>query len=582
MLGSPVAARPGNNQKGNAMKGEGKSSNRFQHTGHKTGRRGFLAMLGAGAIGAACSRLPLNQSTATAATSPDVPGRPNILFAIADDISYPHMGAYGCKWVKTPGFDRVAAAGLLLRNAYTCNAKCAPSRASILTGRNSWQLEDACNHWCYFPAKFRTYPEVLAENGYFVGKTGKGWAPGVADKLNGKPRQLAGTPFDKRRAKPPTNHISPNDYAGNFADFLSAAPADQPWCFWYGSGEPHRGYEYGSGVAKGGKKITDIERVPAYWPDSDAVRNDMLDYAFEIEHFDNHLVRMLKLIEKRGELDNTLVIVTADHGMPFPRCKGQGYERSNHIPMAIMWPRGIRKPGRVVKEYVSGIDLAPTFIELAGLRWKDTPLAATPGKSLTDIFAGGTSASAKAARDHVLIGKERHDVGRPHDWGYPIRGIVKDDMLYLRNFETDRWPAGNPETGYLNSDGGPTKTEILRGRNDSTTRHFWDLSFGKRSGEELYNLREDPSCLTNLAGRAEFAKVQAALRDQLLRELKAQGDPRMSGKGSVFDEYPYADKGRRNFYERYMKGEDIRTGWVRPTDFQPPRSARPTLRTNRD
>ena len=552
---------------------EGKSLGPAAPASRTRERRAFLALLGAGAVGAMWSAWRQPERAEAVATPQPKPGRPNILFAIADDASYPHIGAYGCKWVKTPGFDRVAKAGLLLRRAYTCNAKCAPSRASILTGRNSWQLEAACNHWCYFPAKFATYPEVLAQNGYFVGKTGKGWAPGVARAADGKPRHLAGTPFDKRRTKPPTRGISSADYAANFADFLEAAPADQPWCFWYGGHEPHRGYEYGSGVAKGGKKTSDIDSVPAYWPDNEIVRNDMLDYAFELEYFDSHLVRMLDMIAKAGQLDNTLVIVTADNGMPFPRCKGQEYEQSNHLPMAIMWPRGIRNPGRVVEDYVSFIDLAPTFIELAGLKWKDTPLASAPGRSLTDVFAGEKSGQVNPARDHVLIGKERHDVGRPHDWGYPIRGIVKGDMLYVHNFKTDRWPAGNPETGYLNTDGSPTKTEVLKTRGNPETGHLWELSFGKRPAEELYDLSEDPLCLTDLAGRPEFAKVLAALRDQLFRELKAQADPRMFGKGDVFDEYPYADTKNRNFYERYMKGEKINAGWVSPTDFQPRKSA---------
>ena len=211
------------------------------------------------------------------------------------DASFPHMGAYGCGWVKTPGFDQVARNGILFTRAYTPNAKCSPSRACILTGRNTWQLKEACNHIPFFPPEFKTYAEALAENGYFVGKTAKGWAPGIARDKTGKPRQLAGTGFDKRTAKPPARGISNKDYATNFQDFLEAKPEDQPWCFWYGCYEPHRRYEYGAGVAKGGKKLADIDKVPGFWPDNDVVRNDMLDYAYEIEHFDRHLVRMLEL-----------------------------------------------------------------------------------------------------------------------------------------------------------------------------------------------------------------------------------------------------------------------------------------------
>ena len=496
------------------------------------------------------------------------PTPPNILFAIADDWSFGHAGAYDCGWVKTPAFDRVAAEGLLFLRAYTPNAKCAPSRACILTGRNSWQLKAAANHTPIFPPEFKSYAETLAEHGWFVGVTAKGWGPGTAKDADGKPRAIAGRAFNRRSAPPPAKGIGPNDYAGNFEDFLDAAPPGRPWCFWYGAIEPHRSYEYGSGVAKGGKRTADIPRVPGYWPDNEVVRNDLLDYAFEVEHFDRHLGRMLALLEARGQLSNTLVVATSDHGMPFPRGKGQAYDESNHVPLAAMWKRGIRAPGRVVEDYVSFIDLAPTFIELAGLQWGETGMASSLGRSLTDIFASTKSGQVNPERDHVLIGKERHDIGRPHDWGYPIRGIVKDNRLYVENFEPARWPAGNPETGYLNCDGGPTKTEVLRARTDPDQRRYWDLCFGKRPGVELYDVGEDPDCLVNLAGRSDARGLQDRLRDQLMTELKAQGDPRMFGEGHVFDEYPYGQESMRGFYERYLKGEKLKAGWVNESDFE--------------
>jgi hypothetical protein len=193
-----------------------------------------------------------------------------------------------------------------------------------------------------------------------------------------------------------------------------------------------------------------------------------------------------------------------------------------------------------------------------------------PGRSLTGIFGSGREGSVEARRDHVLVGKERHDVGRPHDWGYPIRGIFSGDHLYLRNFEPDRWPAGNPETGYLNCDGSPTKTLCLQARRNPATQRFWEMSFGKRPEEELYNVREDPDCVRNLAAGDEHGAAKARLRSQMERELREQEDPRMLGRGHVFDEYPYADESHRNFYERYIKGEKLTAGWVNPSDFEKP------------
>jgi len=244
--------------------------------------------------------------------------RPNILFCIADDATFKHMGAYGCNWVETPAFDQVAKEGLLFLNAYTPNAKCAPSRSCIVTGRNSWQLEEAGNHWSYFPTKFKTYAEVLAEDGYEVGLTAKGVAPVVALTKDGKERKLLGKVYNDKKTTPPTKEISDIDYAANFTDFLNKKPKDKPFCFWYGGFEPHRFYEYGSGITKGGKKIEDIKKLPKFWPEKDAVKTDMLDYALEIEYFDSHLGKMLKALEEKGELDNTIIVVTSDNGMPFP------------------------------------------------------------------------------------------------------------------------------------------------------------------------------------------------------------------------------------------------------------------------
>ena len=496
--------------------------------------------------------------------------RPNILFCIADDASYPHMGAYGCKWVKTPGFDRVAKEGILFTRAYTPNAKCAPSRACILTGRNSWQLKEAGNHVCFFPKEFKTYAEALSENGYFVGKTAKGWGPGVALDKDGKRRKMTGTPFDKRRVKTRlTSKVSGTDYAANFVDFLDARPCEKPFCFWYGSTEPHRAYEYGSGIAKGGKKLSDIDSVPKFFPDNKRVRTDLLDYALEIDYFDSHLVQMLEELEKRGELENTIVIVTADNGMPFPRVKSQEYEMSNHLPLAIMWKQGIKHPGRTVNDYVNFIDFAPTFIELAGLEWCKTEMKPTSGRSLTDIFYSKKCGIVTQDRDHILIGKERHDVGRPDDQGYPIRGIIKGDLLYLRNYEPTRWPGCDPVTGYLNCDGCPTKTEILTSRTSTPDKNYWQLSFGKRPEEEMYNIKTDPECLNNLAKNAAYQKQKTMLKKQMISELKSQSDPRMSGNGAIFDRYIYADKRTRDFYNRYKKGEKLKAGWVNPTDFEP-------------
>ena len=488
--------------------------------------------------------------------------RPNILFCLADDASYRYLSTYGCKWVKTPAFDRIAKDGLLFNNAYTCNAKSSPSRSCIITGRNSWQLKEAGNHVPFFPAEFKSFVEVLAENGYSVGYTGKGWAPGES----GKGRELTGKNYSDIRLLPPTNSISTFDYVANFNTFLTEKD-NKPWFFWYGGMEPHRNYEFGSGIKIGHKKLSDIDKVPDFWPDNDSVRTDMLDYAFEVEYFDRQLQKMLDMLEKSGELENTIVVVTSDNGMPFPRVKGQSYELSNHLPLAIMWLNGIKKQGRKINDMVSFADFAPTFLELAQINWKKSGMQPTAGRSLSDIFFSTKDKQVTSYREFALIGRERNDVGRPNDQGYPIRGIVKDGYLLLKNFEPDRWPAGNPETGYLDTDGSPTKSVILNLKRQGKTNSFWNWNFGKKPAVEFYNIITDPNCMINLAAEKAFAVKIKAMEKIMIHELRKQQDPRMFNNGSVFDTYPYAGA-EKDFYNRTMKGEKIPAKWVEDSDFE--------------
>ncbi|MBS1321947.1 MAG: sulfatase-like hydrolase/transferase, partial [Parabacteroides sp.] len=388
--------------------------------------------------------------------------------------------------------------------------------------------------------------------------------PGFANDSLGNARNIVGKMWNQIKLTPPTKGISNIDYAANFQEFLRNKSEDQPFCFWYGALEPHRGYEFGSSL-KAGKNINQIDSVPSFWPDNEAVRTDMLDYALEIEHFDKHLVAILQILEAAGELENTIVIVTADHGMPFPRAKGQEYEYSNHVPFAMMWKKGITKAGREIKDLLSFIDLAPTILAVAGIPEDKSGMQPIEGKSFLDLL---TKEDSKSQKDYVLIGKERHDVGRPNDQGYPIRGIIKGDFLYLINFETSRWPAGNPETGYMNVDGSPTKTEVLKARRNPETESYWQLSFGKRQEEELYNIAEDRECMANLAEDANYNVLKKQMRSELLQKLTEQQDPRMLGQGDIFDSYPYMGSAR-DAWNRIKKGESVPARSINKSDFEP-------------
>ena len=468
--------------------------------------------------------------------------RPNILFIIADDASRESFGAYGSKDVKMPNLDRLAKEGARFEQAYNCNPKCSPARACLLTGRYSWQLEEACNHFCILSNKWSYYPFLLEASGYFIGLTGKGWGPGDFSKANmgkapiGHPPNPAGYSWDARQETPPFTGISNKNYAANFSEFLDARPENQSFCFWLGSHEPHRAYEL-DGYKKEMRDLSKIT-VPPYLPDNEKVRGDLADYAIEVEWFDKHIGGALKALEEHGLLENTIIIVTSDHGMPFTRVKGQIYEDGFHVPFVVRWG-GKVKAGRVVTDFITFPDLAPTLLEIAKV---PVPPQMTGKSFLPQLLAEG-SGRVDSSRDHTLLGKERHDIGRTDgdllSVGYPARALRNDKFLYVRNFKPNRWPAGDPKYDYKNCDPSPTKAFLTSLTKEAADFRFYEMAFGMRPSEELYDMGKDPGCLTNLAAEPAYATTKASMWTQLEAELKAQGDPRVLGAGDIFDYYPY-------------------------------------------
>ena len=450
--------------------------------------------------------------------------RPNILLAIADDLSWPHLSAYGCRFVNSPHTDRVAREGVLFHNCFTTAPTCTASRGSLLTGLYPWQLEEGCQLWGLLPHKYKTYPDMLEEAGYFIGLTNKGWGPGSVE-ASGRTRNPAGPAFDDHRCTPLTSCMNSNDYATNFKAFMDQKPDGRPFCFWYGSKEPHRKYEKGSGL-KHGKRLEDVD-VPAYLPDCDEVRSDMLDYALEVERFDDDLGQMIVLLEEREELENTIIVVTGDNGFPFPRAKATVYQNGCHVPLAVRWGSNC-PPGRAVTDFISFADFASTLVEAAGLDPNTLPFT---GRSFLDVVCSDAAGRIDGSRDHVFTGRERHGYNRPDNLGYPMRSIVTDDYLYIHNFE--------PENGAGDVDGSPTKDLIWNGKEDPELKRYWELTWGLRPHDELYTAAEGPDCIENVAADPEYHEQVAGLRERLFNALRAQGDPRMAGRGWVFDCFPY-------------------------------------------
>ncbi|MDY3070316.1 MAG: sulfatase [Parabacteroides sp.] len=453
--------------------------------------------------------------------------RPNILLAISDDQSWCHASAYGDKTVDTENFDKIAKNGLLFNYAFSAAPSSTPSRASILTGQNIWRLEEGSQLFGCLPSKFETYVELLEKNGYFVGYMKKGWGPGDYKKGD-RSYNPAGKSFD------------------SFEDFLKSVPDGKPWCFWYGSFDPHRGYEKYSGV-KSGINLDNII-IPDFLPNDTVISSDIADYYYEIKRYDKELGDILNLLERKDIFNKTLIVATSDNGMPFPRSKATLYDFGVRIPLAICWGDRIVKD-RKIDDFVSLIDLAPTFLDVAKV---NIPKKMT-GKSLLNIIMSKDSGFIEKDRFFVTSGRERHAWCRKNGIGYGSRMIRTHHYLYIYNYDDDRWPAGDPdivtnEGHFGDVDASPSKLFILNNRKNSGMYKFYKLSFLKRPKEELYDCINDPYQIINLADNKNYTHIKKELSNLLFKYLRKTNDPRESNKKILWDKYPYY--GRNNWQKR--------------------------------
>lgn len=512
------------------------------------------------------------------------PDRPNILFVISDDQSFAHTSFAGCTFINTPAFDRVASEGVFFTNCMAGSPGCAPSRSAIVTGRYHWQNEQSGQHASSWLKKYVPFIDKLDENGYITGLTGKGVAPFryARDENDSlwRATNAAGIQHSNIRYTPdkdprPADKISDVDYFSNFVHFIENVKGDKPFFFWFGASEPHRAFEQDS-WKRTDKKLQDV-KVPGFFPDHEIVRGDLLDYAVEIEWFDLHLQKMMDYLESIGELDNTIIIVTSDNGMAFPRAKANSYDYGVHVPLAIRYPKSF-PAGRTVEDPISFSDFAPTILELTGT--SAAGMMPMSGVSIAHILKSDKQGVVDPSKKYVYSGRERHSSSRFENWGYPQRAIRSKDYLFVWNIKPDRWPAGDPirikpgtenemfpmygidENGVHHSDwaftdidAAPTKSFIIENRLDEAVAPFFEMAHAKRPEFELYSIVDDPYNMTNLSGNAAYAEIESELKEALMAELNKSKDPRVVGPDpEVFDSYirysPMREFPHPSFYDR--------------------------------
>ncbi|MBI5689378.1 MAG: sulfatase [Verrucomicrobia bacterium] len=538
---------------------------------------------------AACSRL-----SAAEAGAP----RWNILFVFADD-----WGRYAATYaamdgrpslndiITTPHVDRLAREGVAFRRAFVNAPSCTPCRSSLLSGRYFFNTgRGAILRGAVWDEKIPSFPLLLRDAGYHIGKSYKVWSPGTP----------ADAPFGGQTHAYEKAGRAPNNFSeemtarvqrglsveaaraevlaqvrGNFDAFLADRKPGQPWHYFFGTTTTHRKWILGSGKALWGIEPERLKgRMPAFLPDVPEVRQDVADYLGECQAVDACVGELRARLEATGELDRTLIIVSGDHGMPgVPSGKCNLYDHGTAVALVARVPGG--RGGRVVDDFVCLPDLAPTFMEIGGAK----PPAGLYGRSLLALLRSDKSGQVEPDRTWVITGRERHvESARDGFVGYPMRALRTKDFVYIRNFRPERMPMGDPKqaldpavlagdalveetrVGFADMDSSPTKAWLIRHREDPKWKWHFEHAFGRRPAEELYDLRQDPDQVKNVAGNPAYAKVREELSSQLLQRLTAAGDPRVTGDGMTFERPPFTGPveeadGARAQKKKARKGE---------------------------
>jgi arylsulfatase A-like enzyme len=524
-----------------------------------------------------CSLVPMLAGLAMPVLAADAP-RWNILFYFGDD-----WGRYASCYkgidgrpdlndiIRTPNVDRVAKAGIVFRNAFVNAPSCTPCRSSLLSGRYFFNCNlGAILNGAVWDSNIPSYPLMLVDAGYSIGKSYKVWSPGTpkdapfgGQKYNYEEHGLQASHFSTNVEKEiksgkslaQARQMMYDEIRANFDDFLAAREKGKPWHYFCGIQTTHRRWVKGSGKEYWGIEPDLLKgKLPKFLPDVPEVRQDVADYLGECQANDAYLGVLLKRLEETGEAGRTMIVISGDHGMPgVTSGKCNLYDMGVSVPLIISIPGG--KGGRIVDDFVRLPDLAPTFMEIGGVK----PPADLYGRSLLPILKSEKSGIVDATRDWVITGRERHvAAAREGNLPYPMRSLHTPDYCYIRNFEPDRWPMGSPGAladtntpttselenatyvAFADMDSSPTKAWLIEHRFDKKWQWYYNIAFGKRPAEELYDVRKDPDMVNNLAGKPELAAVQKKLADRLMNELKRANDPRVVETPPRFELPPYS------------------------------------------
>ena len=433
--------------------------------------------------------------------------KPNILFLLSDDHSYPFVGAYGDTNVKTPALDQFAAEGMKFHRFFTGAPQCVPSRATLMTGRSAVAAR-MTRFSAPLPRDEITLPELLREKGgYYTGVCGRSF------HLDGSSKSGAaiGEILQRHDMKSfvdrvdSLNTCGDGQVAAELDRFLSAKPADKPFFMWANFSDPHHPWTAPTELRPDPKSL----KLPAHWPDLPGLREQVADYCAEVNHLDQTVASVLEVLRQRGLMEKTLIVFCGDNGAALPHGKGSLYDPGSNVPFLVRWP-GVVKAGGDSRALISAEDLAPTLLAAAGLE----PGPKMSGMSFLPLLNG----EAFEPRKHLFVERGPHGSAPVAvdmtNSGYDLARAVRSDR-YKFIYNCTPWIPYSP----VDSASGAGWQEMTAAQSTLSEGLRATYFMSPRPVYELYDLEADPSELNNLSGQPALKSVELELRVALSEKM---------------------------------------------------------------
>tara|TARA_B100001245_G_C22889009_1_gene427957 strand:- start:329 stop:1603 length:1275 start_codon:yes stop_codon:yes gene_type:complete len=403
--------------------------------------------------------------------------RPNIIKIICHDIGK-HLGCYGVKSVSTSTIDSLAKEGILFNNAFATSPGCSPSRAAIATGR--------------YPHSTGVLGLAHAHFGWQLDKT----IPHIAKYLsnNGYRTMLFGH-----------QHVTYQEKSLGFNRIFPARPADEviknirktineklsikPFYAEINFFEPHRPFDFGGIKPFKSKGVF----IPKYIPTNRHSKTEFAAMQGAIKKMDESILQILKILKKKKLYENTIIIFTTDHGIPFPKAKGTLYDSGIETSLIFNYPK-LKLKNKKFNQLISNIDIIPTLLDFAKIK-KSKKIQ---GKSFYKLLYNQKYVENK----HIFAEKTYHE-------GFdPIRCVRNKYYKLIINFDSDR-------TIRVPSD-------IMNG---GTYQTMLGRLINVRERYELFDIKLDKYERKNLANDKKFKKIKQKLTKKILLWMKSTKDP---------------------------------------------------------